>query len=279
MCLFIFNLVQETLCLTFSYAPFLVLCPTQPGFDVPADKIAEFKYELGLLETAFNDLVDKVADDLKVNKVDLAKVKKSISRPLLFDTHTDAQPCLDEYFNDILKADSIDSLFLLLTYKKIWTVLSPALLQRIVNQCGSSNIKIELECFMKELTELRKKTRLKEFAQVFSIPTDDGSILATKMGKEWEEKTLQDVEDLKRKDEKLSICTQIIGAKKSSIILLWRIPFPRSHNAHIRQIPHSFYEENDIKKVTLDGVTLFDLEVSMMRNDVCILYMYMLSIF
>ena len=257
-------------CYKSSVSAFLVIpfYPVQPEHDaevqdlvLQADKLTKFKDEIRLLEKIFNHLVDEVKNDLNVHKVDLAKVKDSISKPLLFDTHTDAQPCLvDEHFNDIAKADSIDSLFLLLSYRKIWTVLSPALLQRIVYECGSSSIKDELERFMKELTRLRKKTRLKEFAQVFG-KVADGCILAIKMGEEWEEKTLEDVENLKRQMEARSVYTQIIGATISCIILLWRIPFPRSHNALIRQIPHSFYEENDIKKVTLDGVTLFDSEV------------------
>ena len=232
---------------------------------LPADKVTEFKVQTRVLDEKFEGLVDKVANDLNVHKVDLAKVKRSMFKPLLFDTHIDAQPHLDdEHFNDITKAGSIDSLFSLCSNRELWTVLSPALLQRIVNRCCSNSIKDELECFMKELTKLRKKTRLKEFAQVFGMPAD-GCILAIKMGKEWEEKTLEDVEILSRQNKKLRVSTQIFGATISSIILLWRIPFPRSHNALIRQIPHSFYEENDIKKVTLDGVTLFDSEVNMHR--------------
>lgn len=76
--------------LLFSHAP-----PSYPVWprcdDVrPADRVTKFKYELGLLEAKFNDLVDKVADDLNVHEVTVAKVKSCVT-PIQCPPHVQDQ--------------------------------------------------------------------------------------------------------------------------------------------------------------------------------------------
>ena len=226
----------------------------------PLDKSGEFRANIAQLENKFNTLVNSTADDLNTHKVDLVIVKRALFMPLLFDTNTDTQPSLDDHFTEIDKVKSIESLLMLCSCKKIWNVLNPGLLQKVVNQCGSNTVQEEMKRFMDELRQLRKGTRLKEFAAVVGMPSAsvDGSIVTYKMSKEWEERTLEDVEILKRQHARNEIF-HFVGIVKSSIILVWKIPC--SHKEIFRQTPHSFFEEHEIKRVMLDGVTLFDSEV------------------
>ena len=228
----------------------------------PLDKSGEFRANIAQLENKFNALVNSTADDLNTRKIDLVTVKRALFKPLLFDTNTDTQPPLDDNFTEITDVKSTESLFMLCSYKKIWNVLNPGLLQRVVNQCGSNAVQEEMKQFMDELCQLRKGTRLKEFSEVVGMPSvsDDDSIVNYRMSKEWEERTLEDAEILKRQHAWKEIL-QLVGAVKNSMILVWRIP--RSHKEIFRQTPHSFFEEYEIKRVTLDGVTLFDSEVYM----------------
>lgn len=182
--------------------------------------------------------------------------------------HTGSQMPLDDAVSTkIENAKTVDGLIFVL--QKIWDPLNPALLQKVV-RFGSDSIKRDMEEYMKELCQFRKETQLREFARHSprQRPDSDISIIfevTYKMGKDWEERTLEDFENLKcehaRKGYIEEHALNIKRAKHSSVILVWEVPFP-SYLAIFHQIPHSFFEMNDIKKVTLNGVTLYDAEVS-----------------
>lgn len=246
-----------------------VICAAAVDSQTPSDfKYTEFSKGHTVLEEKFFELVNNTADDLKARPLDLAKVKRELFSRRMSDMQTSVQAPLDDHFTKkIESAETVDALVNVL--QKIWGALNPALLQKLV-RFGSDNIKQDMEKYMEELRQFRKETRLREFARHSPRQRPDSDIgymfeVSYKMGKDWEERTLEEFENLKCKHARKGFIEEYamnIGrAKNSSMILVWEIPF-LSYKAVFRQIPHSFFEENDIKKVTLDGVTLYDSEVS-----------------
>lgn len=244
-------------------------CAAAVDSQTPSDpKYAAFIEGLAFLDEKFYKLVDNTADDLKARHLDLAKVKRELISRRISDMHTGSQMPLDDAVTTKLEnAETVDALIFVL--QKIWDPLNPALLQKVV-RFGSDDIKCDMEEYMKQLCQFRKETRLREFARHSPRQRPDSDIryifeVTYKMGKDWEERTLEDFENLKcehaRKGYIEEHALNIRGARNSSIILVWEVPFP-SYQAVFHQIPHSFFEINDIKKVTLNGDTLYDSDVS-----------------
>jgi len=163
----------------------------------------------------------------------------------------------------------VDDLFEILSAGKCWDILNPGLLKRIIKgHCTESvDIQHQKEEYLEQLQQFRKKTKTWQFAKVCSVSTlsPKFSEIVFEMGIDWDNATLEDVENLKQKirgQEYLSgLVLSFKRSKNSSLSLVWA--FPRSYpvSTTILRIPPSFYLEHGIRRVLVKGVCVVDMKV------------------
>ena len=97
----------------------------------------------------------------------------------------------------------MDDLFVVLSGGKCWDFLNPGLLKRIIDDhCSESqSVQHQKNEYLEELQQFRKATTARQFAKVCNVSTlsPKFSEVVFEMGKDWNNATLEDVENLKQK--------------------------------------------------------------------------------
>ena len=207
------------------------------------------------LNKDFEDLVDTIEESLIENGVPLAKIQRSIKH-----IPVSLKRDLGDYFRDgassILKADSIRSLFIVLSY--YWDYLNPGLLEFLVGRFGSkSDIQLS-SVYLEKLEQFRSSVKLGDFVQSKPSSKDISTCrykkIITIMGKGWEEKTLQEAEDFKNElAEEFSIQPFLtrIHANRSSIALVFYLP--PGFEVKMEELG-SFFNTRNVSKFYLEQV-------------------------
>ena len=98
-----------------------------------------------------------------------------------------------------------------LTFQNIWTklnlywdILNYGLLEHVINVFGSDELKQQMQDYVHELSTFKQRTRLCDFIETWpcrdeGLPEDRLKKLVVKMGKEWSQCTLQDLESFNKK--------------------------------------------------------------------------------
>ena len=170
---------------------------------------------------------------------------------------------LGEYFiehsSKIFKLDSIGAIFNLLSF--FWDFLNPGLLDFIVGRFGSPKDISLMTAYLEELEIFRRRVRVGEFVRANCIDSVAChhyfyKRIITIMGDDWEEETLQDVENYKTE---LAVKLQFqpflpqIHVRRSSIAIVFSIP----HWIQINFVP--FFRSKRVIKVCIGEFCLMDL--------------------
>ncbi len=224
--------------------------------------------EIERLKDFFLKIVDSLEDHLRVTRL-----RKNHSMMQLREEIKKIPLSPGQYYHDhtskIFKAESILELIECLSW--LWDYLNPGLLDSFVEKFGSDDIKRLMSEYLRELEEFRMRVKISDYLQ--AIPRQGGGYthrlqsfqkIITQMGKDWEEQTLQDVEEYKIElAEKLYIQT----------FLLHTLPI---HSSIVFSIPHwmpidfvelkPFFHHKGVIKVSLNDCCLIDWtkEVSML---------------
>ena len=217
---------------------------------------SQLKSEIKKLVKRFENIVEAFEGSLLENKVPLEKLRGSIKHiPVSLKRE------LGEYFcnqiSEILQAKSIEHSIVLLSYS--WNYLNPGLLEFFVRRFGSDNDINSIEDYMKELQNFRSRVKLGEYVRAHHATSDTYKCkfykeIATIMGEDWENKTLQDAEDYRNElSEKLHFQAFIpqMDVRYSSIAIVFSIP--RWIQINIEELEPFFHYKN-VNKVYLDEV-------------------------
>ena len=210
------------------------------------------------LKEDFEDLVDTIEESFIENGVPLTKIQRSIKH-----IPVSLKRDLGDYFRDetssILKADSIRSLFIILSY--YWDYLNPGLLQFLVGRFGSETDIQLLSDYLEKLEQFRSSVKLGDFVQsrpsFNDISTCRYKKITTVMSQGWKEKTLQDAENFKNElAEECSIQPFLtrIHANRSSIALVFYLP--PGFDVKMEELG-SFFKTRNVSKVYLNDVCFF----------------------
>ena len=216
------------------------------------DRIAKLKED-------FEELVDSIEESFIENGVPLTKIQKSIKH-----IPVSLKRDLGDYFrdetSDILKADSIGRLFVLLSYH--WDYLNTGLFEFLVKKLGSDSDKQLLGAYLKKLEHFRGSVKLGEYVQSEHSFVDVAACcykkIITIMGPGWEEKTLQDAENFKTELAKECLIQPFLArihANRSSIALVFYLP--PWFDVKMEELG-SFFKTRNASKVYLDSVCFFD---------------------
>jgi len=242
--------------------------PEIPRAEVERDAISQLREEVKYLETKFEDLLNATSDYLEKKKTPIQAIRKLLYIRRASDTETDVD-LVAGYRSEIREADTVDDLFEILSAGKCWDFLNPGLLKRIINRhCTESlGIQHQKRKYLEKLQQFRKATTVRQFAKVckMSTPSPGFSEVVFEMGKDWDNATLEDVENLKQELQGQGFLNDLFNfkqTKSSSISLVWAFPRSCPVSTTILHIPPSFYLEHGIRRVLVKGVCVVDVKVT-----------------
>ena len=242
--------------------------PEIPRAEVEREAISQLREEVKHLETKFENLLNATSDYLEKKKTPIQAIRKPLYIRRASDTETDIE-LVAGYRSEIRDADTVDDLFEILSAGKCWDFLNPGLATRIIiGLCAESvDIQDQKEEYLKELQQFRKKTKARQFAKVcnVSILSPKFSEIIFEMGKDWDNATLEDVENLKQEIRGQNYLGDHMfnfkRSKNSSLSLVWAFPRSCPISTTILRIPPSFYLEHGIRRVLVKGVCVVDVKV------------------
>ena len=228
---------------------------------------SQLQQKVRKMEMKFEDLLNAACNDLEERKVPISKIRRSLFVPRATDTQTDSD-CVAGHKHEIQKANTMDDLFVVLSAGKCWDFLNPGLLKRIVDDHCTELVDVQKSKYLEELQQFRKATKAREFAKVCNVSTlsPKFSEVVFEMGVDWDNATLEDVENLKQKIHGERYLNDHMfnfkQSKNSSLSLVWAFPRSFPISTTILRIPPSFYLEHGIRRVLVKGVCVVDVKVT-----------------
>ena len=154
------------------------------------------------------------------------------------------------------------------TMNLYWDFLNYGLLEHVINQCGSEDLKEQMQDYVDQLSTFKKTTRLCDFIESWPC-RDDGppedllKKLVVKMKNEWSQCTLQDVESFKKalvhkfflpefdillqKAERGCVCVTWLTSPSIATLL----------QQNLANIETEFFKKHGIDAVTIDGQDVY----------------------
>ena len=235
---------------------------------VEGEAITQLRKKVKHMEKMFEDLLNAASDDLEERKVPIRKIRRSLYIRRASDTQTDID-LVAGHRHDIRQANTVDDLFEVLSAGKCWDFLNIGLLKRIIDDHCSESLGIQDQKreYLEKLQQFRKTTKARQFAKVCNVSTPSPKFteVVFEMGKDWNNATLEDIENLNQKfqgqgflDDRL----RFKHSKNSSISLVWALPRSCPISTTILRIPPSLYLEHGIRRVLVKGVCVIDVKVT-----------------
>ena len=236
--------------------------------DVAREAISQLRQEVKHLEMNFEDLLQATSAYLE-KKTPIQTIRRSLYVRRASDTETDID-LVAGHRHEIREADTVGDLFDVLSAGKCWDFMNPGLLKRIIDgHCTESlDIQHQKEEYVEQLQQFRKRTNARQFAKVCNVstPSPKFSEIVFEMGIDWDNATLEDVENLKQEIRGQGYLSDHIfnlkQCKNSTLSLVWAFPRSCPVSTTILRIPPSFYLEHGIRRVLVKGVCEVDVKVT-----------------
>ena len=167
---------------------------------------------------------------------------------------------LKHHSSQIGKATTVEEIFSILN--SYWNFLNFHLLAHIIKKFGDEELQKQLSSYTTALQSFRLRTRITDFMKAYTgNPSLPQQLVALKMkiGSEWEQCTLEDVEKLRRSmatdSSTTDFTTYFMGGVPGSIYLVWSVSI-YAVRFLAAAITSEFLQHHFIEEVTIDGVYL-----------------------
>ena len=210
------------------------------------------------MERKFEDLVEAIEESFLERGVSVVNMQRSIKH-MRMSLKRQLADCFYEYVSHIFKLDSIEKMFAF--FSSSWDYLNPGLLEFIVGKFGSENDIDLMRTYLSRLEVFRKAVKLGQFVHTRSRTRRHSFYqnIVSVMGDNWEEKSLQDLENYKNgfaNELELQRYLTLIDAERSSIAIVFSIPHWIQIN--FEQL-EPFFRSNGAIKVYHGDSCVFDL--------------------
>ena len=161
------------------------------------------------------------------------------------------------------------------TYEKIWLILNLywdflnyGLLEHVINQCGSDELKQQMQDYVDELSTFKQTTRLCDFIESWPCrdngpPEDRLKKVVVKMKHEWSQCTLLDVESFKNalvhKFFLPEFDTLLQSIERGCVCVTWLTSpsIATLLQQNLTNIETEFFKKHGINAVTIDGQDVY----------------------
>ena len=246
--------------------------------EVPSEDRAQNLYdEIHELEKKFENLEDEVEDSLTKAGTDLSRVKNRIIRLPVSLKHSHWDLLDPQSTKDIQSTKNIGELFTLL-HNRHWDFLNCEVLCHIVDRFGDVEIKQSTEKYLDELRRFRTKTKLRDLIRWTGtryanyLPVEKHLVL--KMGEEWRDRTLEDLEqfriELSRRSFINSYAMQFRKGEPGCIAVTFALPTSVDITALCLQKLVDFFQQHNVLRIMADGSCILDTTIPKVVQIVCI---------
>ena len=229
------------------------------------ERKGEVKREIDTLKSMYDDLLMHTVESFKDKHMQtptfLSTLRTSIAilPSSLKDEHIHF---LQDKSSEIAKATSVDELFIIVSCYSDF--LNCSLVVHIIRKFGDVKLRQDLQNYTAKLEGFRSHTTLFDFVAVYGgiqeIPPHFSKLIL-KLGPQWEQCTLTDLEQfhetMKAKAFLTSYAVRLMGGGTGCIFLI--LSFPHDCSSFlISLLDHHFWQQNNIKQITIDGEDLDD---------------------
>ena len=216
------------------------------------------------LESKFTDLVVAAQKDMTKNNVDIERLCHSILL-LPHDLKDEHKRVIKEIKAELKCAKSVKDVFYAMD--DYWDFLNYSLLQHIIKECASEEMKKEMYEFAQEVITFRKVTRLHIFSKLFKRKPKKANEkfrkLVTEHDIDLKTATLERVEEIRQ-----DICSElslpdfsleIAAVESGSLVITWLVP--QSLVAYIQgaiKLSSPSMRNHHVSKLTIDGFIAYD---------------------
>ena len=231
----------------------------QPSTVTSLDR--DIEKEVQELEDHFFDIIFKAA--LNLEKVDLAMIKMFIVLLPVSKKYPHIN-LLQEHRSAIDNAKSVREIFSILA--QYLNFLNCGLLSEIIRRFGDSEMKRLMEEYLAKLTNFREHTKLGEFVDKWIGKNHhDYEEFATKMGENWRERTLEDLEKFRiqwsRRHSFTDYATVIKTVTAGCVTVVWGLHRSISLNVSLFEDVRPLLQESNIQRVTSKGKCILELSL------------------
>ena len=216
------------------------------------------EYQVQYFENRFGDLVDKACREVK--KIDLHILFSRVTY-LPVSVRRQHQSFIEEKLTNIPPPETFAKIWSILNL--YWDFLNYGLLEHVINQCGSEDLKQQMQNYILELSVFKQTTRLCDFIESWPCrddgpPEDRLKKVVVKMNHEWSQCTLQDVESFKKalvhkfflpefdmllqKAERGCVCVTWLTSSSIATLL----------QQNLANIETEFFKKHDISTMTIE---------------------------
>ena len=191
------------------------------------------RMQVRTLQNNFGDIATRVSDQIQENNIDAENFRRRFMLKIGVSQRHKYQQFLECFLMKLEPGTTTDDLLCRLSM--YWDFLNYGLLEHTVNIFGDAALKQDMEDYIDELRTFRVNTKLCDFIDNWPVqgqdpPTADFEHFVVKMKKNWEECTLEDIENFKgtltHKFFLPDFMLLLREAKKGCICLTWYTPAP-----------------------------------------------------
>ena len=159
-----------------------------------------------------------------------------------------------------------------------WDFFNYGLLEHTINVFGDASLQQDMEHYVDKLRAFRVNTKLCDFIDNWPVrgqdpPKADFKCVVIKMGKKWEECTLEDIENfretLTHKFFLPNFALLLREAEKGCVCLTWYTPAPIANTIQetLPRIEAEFFDTHGIQRVSVSGRECFVTPVKKFAAD------------
>ena len=251
-----------------------LVCPAFELFDFATSPSAVLldkeliKQHVTQLQKRFRDLACRAYNhvNIDVDSFRICLINLDVSQK---DEH---QTFIDDHLMTIEPGTTLGDLWAKLS--RYWNFLNFNLLEYVVSNYGTKELKHKMDEYVNDLQSFRKATRLCDFIECWPVkgkapPETELRKFVTKMKHDWDECTLEDLYMLEgtitSKFFLPKFAFQLEEIKKGCISITWLIPAPyvKTLQEAIENTSHDFFMEQAIESVTVDGQQCYPFPFTM----------------
>ena len=219
------------------------------------------KQHVRQLEDRFLELAECTYELLVDRSIDVNRLHARLVSLDVFRRH-EHQEFIDKHLMNIDRNMTFNNLWARLG--NYWDFLNFDLLEHIINKFGSAGLKHKMKSYKCDLQSFRKSTRLCDFIDCWPVrgqtpPEMELREFVTKVGHQWENCTLEDLETLKgiitHKFFLPEFTLRLREIMEGSVTITWLIPAPfvKSLQEEVQHTSSEFFMKQNIEAVIIDG--------------------------
>ena len=226
----------------------------------------EVRAQVRTLQNNFVNIATRTSENIRRNNIDAQHFRVTFVVRLGISQKLQYQHFLESCFIKVEHSVTIEDLLCRLSM--YWDFFNYGLLEHTIETFGDESLKHDMKVYIHKLRAFRVDTKLCDFIENWPVrgqdpPTANLKHVVIKIGKKWEECTLEDLENfreaLTHKFFLPNFAILLREAERGCVCLTWYTPAPIAQNIQekLPRIETEFFKTHGIQRVNVSGQECF----------------------